>query len=316
LYGAPGQNFPQIVLADGGSSQQQFTQFSNPAQPPATATIWTGGVVFTPKDVRGLAAFVDYYNIDNPDIATYDWQGYANSLNTFGSASPFAPSFTFADGTKLTTPGPNQVTSENFGNGDITRTPGATQRTDGFDVGISYEHDFADYGRFYISGMANIILNYEFSSAKGAPFSEYSGQYTDIFAVPGGQGTLPDYNIAMTAAWEWRDFTLSAYSRYIPEVDDLGAMHPSVGEPEHGSTIDGKAWTVDSWFTIDLQAAYEFNRGKPISNWYDGIRVAVGCNNVSDEDVPLVASANEDNTDKGTYNILGRLVYFQVSKKF
>lgn len=315
LFGAPLQNAPQVNLPDG-FGQVQFTQFSDPNLKPATATTWTGGFVVTPETIKGLTLSFDYYNIDNPGISTYDFQSFANSLNALGSASPFAPQFTFGDGTKLTTPAPNQVTVGNWGNANILPTPGAAQRTDGIDLGISYEYKTETAGTFFFNGSANILLNYEFSTSKGAPFYQYAGQYTDIFAIPGGQGTLPDWNIALSVTWDYRDFSFGVYSRYIPGVDDLGALHPSVGETFHGSTINDLAWKVDPWFTVDLQLAYEINRGKPINNWYDGFRVAVGCNNISDEDVPLVASANEDNTDKQTYNILGRLVYFQVSKKF
>jgi len=44
--------------------------------------------------------------------------------------------------------------------------------------------------------------------------------------------------------------------------------------------------------------------------------LAVGVNNISDNDPPLIASAFADNTDKSTYDIIGRFVYFEVSKKF
>ena len=35
-----------------------------------------------------------------------------------------------------------------------------------------------------------------------------------------------------------------------------------------------------------------------------------------DNEPPLIASAFEDNTDKSTYDIIGRFIYFEVSKKF
>jgi len=62
-----------------------------------------------------------------------------------------------------------------------------------------------------------------------------------------------------------------------------------------------------------MQLAYEF---KGESKWYDKTRIAVGCNNVTDEVPPIIASSFEENTDKSTYDILGRFVYFEVAKKF
>jgi len=79
-------------------------------------------------------------------------------------------------------------------------------------------------------------------------------------------------------------------------------------------TVNGKGWTVDSWYSIDMQLAYRFDEkyGKLLR----GTRVAVGVNNVTDNDPPLIASAFEDNTDKSTYDIVGRFIYFELSKKF
>jgi outer membrane receptor protein involved in Fe transport len=64
-----------------------------------------------------------------------------------------------------------------------------------------------------------------------------------------------------------------------------------------------------------MQLAYRF-ASKTGDEWWDGIRLAVGCNNITNNGVPLVASSSEDNTDKGTYDLLGRFVYFQMAKKF
>lgn len=314
LFGAAQQNVPQVTLPDG-AGLVQVTEFSDPNLKPATSTTWTGGFVYSPKFVRGLSLTLDYYHIENEGVHFYDYQGYANSLNALGSASPFASGFQFADGSRLTTTEMNQVLIENWGNANISPTRGA-QRTQGIDLGVSYELRTDTAGTILFSGSANILLNYEFSARAGAPFEEYSGQYTDIFLVPGGQGSLPDWNVALSVVWDYRDFTFSIYSRYVPPVDDLGALHPAAGASEHGFTSNGLAWAVEDWYTVDLQVAYEINRGKPLNHWYDGFRLAVGCNNITDKDVPFVASANEDNTDKQTYNLLGRMVYFQMSKKF
>jgi outer membrane receptor protein involved in Fe transport len=74
---------------------------------------------------------------------------------------------------------------------------------------------------------------------------------------------------------------------------------------------------VDSWYSIDMQLAYEFGKSKVEGRkWYDGTRLAVGCNNITDNTPPLIASAFEDNTDKSAYDIIGRFVYFEISKKF
>jgi outer membrane receptor protein involved in Fe transport len=113
-----------------------------------------------------------------------------------------------------------------------------------------------------------------------------------------------------------KDLTLNVNSRFVPSMDDVGFRHPVVGDSDHGTTINGQDWEIDSWFTIDMQVAYEFGKTHPSTAWYNGFRVALGVQNVTDEDPPLVASSTEDYTDKATYSILGRLIYTEISKKF
>ena len=78
-------------------------------------------------------------------------------------------------------------------------------------------------------------------------------------------------------------------------------------------TIDGSDWKVNDWYSIDMQLAYEF---KSPGKWYHQTRFTVGCDNVTDNDPPLIAGAFEDNTDKSAYDIIGRFVYVEISKKF
>jgi len=60
--------------------------------------------------------------------------------------------------------------------------------------------------------------------------------------------------------------------------------------------------------------AYYF--GPKYGRFVNGTRLAVGVNNLTDVDPPLIASAIEDNTDKAMYDIMGRFIYFEVSKSF
>ena len=106
-------------------------------------------------------------------------------------------------------------------------------------------------------------------------------------------------------SWDFRNFTYTINARYIPEVKTASGS---------GFTVDGSDWTVKSWYSIDMQLAYRFD--EKYDPWLRGTRLAVGVNNISDNDPPLIASAFEDNTDKSTYDIIGRFVYFEVSKKF
>jgi hypothetical protein len=66
-----------------------------------------------------------------------------------------------------------------------------------------------------------------------------------------------------------------------------------------------------------MRLSYEFGKNKTEGRkWYDGSRFTVGCLNIADAKAPVISDAVEDNTDKNVYDILGRFLYFEVSKKF
>jgi len=162
-------------------------------------------------------------------------------------------------------------------------------------------------GVFNFYGNANILFSYKYSDpVAGGPY-DYAGLYSDLnnVGIGGEQGTLPDFQLNTGVSWDICNFTLNVNARYIPEVDVW-----------FGSdfTVDGSPWTVDAWYAIDMQLAYEFRQNK--HDWLNGTRLAIGVNNLTDNEPPLIASSFEDNTDKSTYDIVGRFVYFEISKKF
>ena len=53
----------------------------------------------------------------------------------------------------------------------------------------------------------------------------------------------------------------------------------------------------------------------PIQKLLDNLTVAVGCNNMTDEQPPFIAGQNS-NTDLSVYDPFGQFVYFEISKKF
>ena len=312
LYGAPVVSYDTVKA--GGNGQVQMNWVSSPTLKPADAENWGAGFVFSPKCVKGLTVNVDYYHVKTEnDVYRVGAQAVADSLNASGSASEFAPSFRFDDGSGLTTTAPNQVTVANWGSAGRPLRNGAQQETDGLDLGASYELPTDSLGKFTFFVNANVLFNYEYTDPLiGGPY-QYAGQFTDSGPSGGAQGTLPDFAINTGLTWEFKNFTYSILARYIPEVTDLGDMHPSSGSPVNDYTLNGLAWTVPAYYSIDMQLAYEF---KSPGKWYDRTRLAVGCNNITDNIAPLIASSSEDNTDKSTYDILGRFIYFELSKKF
>src|SRR5207248_3322309 len=98
----------------------------------------------------------------------------------------------------------------------------------------------------------------------------YEGQYTDrLNGIGGGQGLIPDWAVNMGLTWDFHNFAYTVTARYVPEVQDEGDAFAAAGntgadgKPFNDFTLNGKTWTIQSWYSIDMQLAYEFkNAGR------------------------------------------------------
>jgi len=312
LFGPDFVSNPNVTIA-GANGQVNTTTRANPGLKPSNAEQFGGGIIFSPKFVKNLTLGIDYYYVTEDHLPVADAQAAANSLNALGSASPYAPGFTFDGGGVLTNNTPGQVTINNWGNLIIPWTGAAALRTSGVDFSANYvlPLDPDKYGKITFNVIANLTLNYEVQTGTGRPYFDYVGNFT------GTQGLIPDYNLTATLIYEYSDWTLVASAHYLPSTKDQGGLFPEYDLGSHGFTIDGSSWTIPDYYTIDLQLSYEFGKRKSEGKtWYDGTRLSIGCNNITNERPPLIPDAVEDNTDKNNYDILGRFVYFEVAKKF
>lgn len=306
--GLPLTSDPTITPDDYVGRQEYTSNISNPGLKPADAESWTAGLVFSPRAIKGLTVSVDYYHLKTEnEVFRLGVQTILDDINAFGSASPFASLFSRADGSKITTTAVNQANDADWGNLDVPLANGASQETDGLDISVNYRLETENTGVFDFYANANVLFSFRYNDPLvGAPI-QYAGLYSDASSVGigGEQGTLPKYQLNLGTSWDYKGFTATAGARYIPEVDVW-----------FGSdfTLDGSPWTVEDWYSIDLQLAYRFSEEQ--GQLLKGVRLAIGVNNITDNQPPLIASAFEDNTDKTTYDIIGRFVYFEVSKKF
>ena len=319
LYGPPTADVPQITFPDG-SGQVNALYLANPDLPPSEAKTYNAGIVISPRFVKNLTVSVDYYKVSQDGIgATPDLNAVVSDLNANGVNSQYYAGYLSAANTHVT--GPNQV---NFANDDAALTagsftymtqPGASQETDGFDIGLSYVLPTPEeLGKITLGCNANIVMNYYFRGAPTVSRYDYTGYFTQ--GVLGAQGTIPDFILIPSLDWEYKNLSFHIDARYIPEVTAPGTLWPTTGSDWNDYTVDGEAWKVPSYYTINMQVSYEFGKTKETKDWYDGLRLTLGCNNVTDNMAPFIAGSTEDNTDKATYDIMGRFLYVEVAKKF
>jgi iron complex outermembrane receptor protein len=335
LFGPPINSAPYVVAPTAAddptiiAQQDNIDYRSNPDLPPAKAETFTAGAVYSPKWAKGLTVSIDYYHIEQLSYNfTPSPSAMVADLNAHGAASVWnnnpalhgVPVFTDEQGSPyLPTPGdPSTFLNQDLlagGTLNVPTVPGGQIRTEGMDLSINYKWDLGNWGVVNLFGNANYLFDYQVKLGAGTPWFNYKGEYTDLQVVGAAQGMIPDYNVTVGLTYSLCNFDYTIIAHYLPGVIDLGTMHPSVGSPIDDLTASGRPWHVDDYFRIDMQLAYNFI-SKDHNKWWDNTRIAVGVNNVTDEKPNLISSSSEDNTDKGSYDIIGRFMYFELSKRF
>jgi iron complex outermembrane receptor protein len=330
LYGPAGGNSPTFtvplgtITSSGGAVAGKFVtgqfggntlELSNPSLQPSNSISRTLGIVYSPKQIKGLAFNADYYFVKEDKVGGIDYTGIYADLNAKGSASQYASTFIFADGSKLTSTAPNQITSTNIGGIAVQKNPSGEQYTDGLDLGVNYEVPSSvmqSYGKLTVGANANVLFNYKFRPTPTAGNQQYARQQTSsTYGLGGANGVLPGYKINYSGLWQYRGFNTSLLISYIPTVVDAGSLFAGQSTT-NAKTANGLAYTIPSYTTVDLSVGYAFT-GK---GWYNGISLVGGVNNLTNKLAPYIPDGNEDNTDKRTYDIIGRFYFLEVSKKF
>jgi hypothetical protein len=349
-FGPPSVSSNVVTLVDG-DSQQFISQETSPDIPNITAQNFGGGFTYSPKAVPGLTVSADYYNVFQAGGVGYaPFQPEINSLEALGAASPYAGSFVFANGSHLTTDAAGQINAGNFGTLTQTPTPSpTTQKTSGVDVKLDYVLPWKQWGVFTVGAVGTYLINYtDQNGVFDGPYQNKAGTYTDT-ANAGGtpQGLLPKWQINPYFEYDWGGFNYTLDAEYIPGGIDLGDYSPD--NPVDDYSLSGNTQGISDYYRIDMTMSYEWGKagtpGFPWSthspsdpkdpkddkdmasgkeslasvtpnDWFDGLRLTVGVNNVTDEQPVFIGSSSEDNTDKSNYDIIGRFFFFQVDKKF
>ena len=339
LYGPAGGNSPSYSILEGtgttgsgGSKTNKVTgqfgsavELSNPALPASKSTSYTVGVVYSPKQIKGLSFSADYYRIKQDKVGNIDYTNVYSDLNAKGADSIYAKDllklgtgFLFADGSKLVTNAPNQVNSTNVGTLTIANDPAGDQWTDGLDLMVDYTFTTNSLGRFGVGAQANVLFNYKFRPTPDAPYYQYARNFTDGANGLGGQnGLLPSYIIKPYINHSFGPVATSIFLTYVPAVNASGSLFGGQATT-NTNRVDGKAYTIPSYFTADVAINYTLpNFGK---NWARGLTLTVGANNVFDKAPPYVPAngngAGENNTVKNTYDIIGRFLFVELKKSF
>ncbi len=309
----PGGSLGHTIIIQGNS-----TQLSNPNLPASKSKSYTAGIVWSPKQVKGLSFTIDYYRISQDGVGNLDYTAIVADLNAKGSGSAYASGFSFADATRLTSTATNQVTSTNFGTITVVGTPAGDQWTNGLDLAVDYKFTTDTLGRFGVGASANVLFNYKFRATPDAPYYQYARNFTDGTNSAGGtNGLLPGYIIKPYINHSYGPLATSLFFTYVAPTPTTGGVGFTTGSVDP-DRIDGKPYVIPGYFTTDLAFSYTVpSRGHA---WARNVTVTVGANNLFNKQAPYVPvdgnPPGENNTVEAQYDIIGRFVFMELKKAF
>ncbi len=285
LYTPNQENFPELRNPVTGVFEQiREFQTGNSTLLPETAVNYSAGIVYTPPQVKGLSVGLDWFRIEQQDVA--------------GSADQFILDRNFATG------GPTSATAQyaSFVVWDAATQTYNTLRAptlnlsrriiEGVDGTASYLLPTETAGTFTFSALLAYYYNFKQEDLPGSGLRDRLGDFVDP-SQGFGLGSIPRIKGVFSTFWNYQNFEFGPTFNYIGSYrDDVAA---------------GYDRAVDSWLTVDLQASYKLP-------WQT--KVTVGVINVADEAPPLVEGSFADKYDRDTHDLRGRFVYVSLNKKF
>jgi iron complex outermembrane receptor protein len=337
LFGPASTGFsPSITLfnpltgTNQPQDQAQVVTGSNPRLVPSTAQSWTAGAVYSPKWLPGLTVSADYFNVLQQGIVgTVGGFVILNSVNNLGPASPYYNQVAFNNFPgrpgAVAVGGPFSLVG-NLGStfySDLNVNLGAANVA-GWDFAINYTLDLKRYGALQLG--ANAVY-YTLNRQRLTQFSPYYNVKGWDFQEGGGGN--PNYRFNLLGEYRYEGWALGVTFLYIPTMFNSFTTDITQNTPFGAQLISAYNQT-DAYLRYTFAAPKAVvqpktvvdPKGGPVRTsvdshfrWYDGLTLTVGCNNVFNHQPPFVSGGNSA-TDLSVYDPYGRMVYFQVSKKF
>lgn len=172
--------------------------------------------------------------------------------------------------------------------------------TDGWDVDLFWVFPATDFGQFKASWRNTFVGDYRAVGAAG----QVQPQGPGIEVV---DSAIPEWTSNFTLDFKRGNFDAAWTLRHISELrEECGRAvgFPVCSNPATGTNV------LEAITYNDLQLGYRFED-------YKDLRIAVGVNNVFDEDPPICLSCSLNGYDASTYDIPGgRFWYLRADIKF
>ncbi len=188
--------------------------------------------------------------------------------------------------------------------------------TSGLDASLSFSTPELSFGQIHVDWVSNYLLKYtETETRADGEIVKTSREGTEMGEV--GRG-FPEFKSVLTTRLDTGPFSAGATVSYISELDErCGGLTASFyflpgvldlcdnpgppGGPEGTNTIADRIY-------LDLQASYRFG-----FNEDDNMSIAVGVQNVTDNDPPVCRSCRISGFNGQLYRFPGRFLYARLS---
>jgi outer membrane receptor protein involved in Fe transport len=287
------------VGTDLVQTQAQIEGFfgGNPNLEEERSTTWTAGAVIRPRFIPRLNIAVDWYDIVVENAVTTLGGGLDNTLAICYNelqdlSSPYCQVFIGARD-----PATGEITDP-FTPTLLNANSGALE-TRGIDLQVDYSQPLG----FSMTGRDESRLNFSFSGTwldhfNYRPAPELPDLVTPCVGLFGGfcNDPYPEWKATTRLSLIDGPVTVSGRWRYISAVDD---------------EAEGTIYTVErigSYSLFDLAFAFDIS---------DGLRLAMGVNNLLDRQPPLLGTnAEQSNTFVSTYDPIGRDFFISANLRF
>jgi iron complex outermembrane receptor protein len=179
--------------------------------------------------------------------------------------------------------------------------------TDGIDVAVDWLVPTDGFGQFGFNLTATHFLSYEIPCTgpnnRGCSGASGTEDVAGFFNFDNFARSIPETKINGVIDWTMGDHSLALLGFYTSEYETTRPVDARAASL--GYTGD-----IDSWFTVDLQYAYDFAFGDNTATF------TLGSKNVFDELPPRVYDAANFSYDPKHHDPRGRLVYARVKVSF
>ena len=264
-------------LVGGGALFVRVNARGNTDLQPETSTNYNIGAVYDVTD--DLTVRLDYWRFNYEDVITIEnAQGKLND-------DP--------DGADVI-----RNASGSLGGVNVQYINAETVDTDGIDLSIDWSKS-TDMGDIGVSVAATRFLSYEIpctgANARGCTGASGTQDVVGYFNYDNFVRSMPETKVNVTADWTRNNHKVA-----------LMGFYTSSYETTRGGIPAGYSSSIDSWLTLDLQYAYNFEVGGT-----EAI-LTLGAKNLTDEDAPKLYDAANFSYDPKHHDPRGQIMYGRI----